>query len=209
MSTPERRPGHDRGHSLGSESTTAPSVAQWATANLGLLATLSGLLTAILYGFLRVAYSLFYREFGVTPEEVGLGQAEILAESLLGTLINFLFSLSLIVYILILLSVTGILWRSNIQLGLQTWADIHRLPRDQRRRTLMYLGLLFPAIVLSLILINRAPAWLKTLMIVLGFAVASLPVGMALIRRARGWVHGRKPKPASNGVRPGKETQPQ
>ena len=43
----------------------------------------------------------------------------------------------------------------------------------------------------------------------LGFAVAGLPVGMALIRWARGWVHGRKPKPASNGVRPGKETQPQ
>ena len=46
------------------------------------LLPLFGVLAAVSYAVLRVAYLQFYYSFMVSPEEVGLGQAELLTQSL-------------------------------------------------------------------------------------------------------------------------------
>jgi hypothetical protein len=56
-----------------------------------------GVLTAITYAALRAAYSQFYDHFGILPEEVGFGKAELLSQALAGPLIVFI-----VVFILIL-----------------------------------------------------------------------------------------------------------
>ncbi|HKO84258.1 MAG TPA: hypothetical protein VJ140_06790 [Actinomycetota bacterium] len=54
------------------------------------LLPLFGVLAAVSYAVLRVAYLQFYYSFMVSPEEVGLGQAELLTQSLVAPLFLFI-----------------------------------------------------------------------------------------------------------------------
>lgn len=62
--------------------TKAPSsfwrVTSWVGTHLLAVATIAGF---TVYGFVRVSYATFYGRFDVEPEEVGLGQTEILTQS--------------------------------------------------------------------------------------------------------------------------------
>jgi hypothetical protein len=52
------------------------AVFAWAPSNLIAALTIGGL---FYYGFLRLGYASFYREFGLRPEDVGLGYAALLS----------------------------------------------------------------------------------------------------------------------------------
>jgi hypothetical protein len=81
-------------------------VVRWAGANVLLAMTILGLGT---YAIVRLAYSLFYGPLDVTPEEVGLGYEETLAQSALALLA--LITLFIIViagmWLLLILSLVG------------------------------------------------------------------------------------------------------
>jgi hypothetical protein len=64
-------------------------VTGWVGTHLLAVVTASGLAT---YGLLRVSYATFYGRFDVEPEEVGLGQTQILAQT----------GLAMFVYVLII-----------------------------------------------------------------------------------------------------------
>jgi len=68
----------------------------------------------LLYADLRLAYYLFYRDFHVTPEQIGLGYVPILAESAVVTVL-----LLVLIYLAILiLCVVGL-----------SFASVSRRPR--------------------------------------------------------------------------------
>src|SRR6266508_4342398 len=57
-----------------------PPLARWLEKTTAILA----LLGLFLYGILRVNYSIFYGNLGLTPEVMGLGYADLLTQSLAG-----------------------------------------------------------------------------------------------------------------------------
>jgi hypothetical protein len=59
------------------------SFPSWATDARTVLA----LLGFVLYAVLRIAYSLFYNNFGLTPDDLGLGYIDLLIQSAVGTVI--------------------------------------------------------------------------------------------------------------------------
>jgi len=62
----------------------------WRTAPAGWLkaaASASTALGLVTYAVLRIDYALFYGRFGLKPEDVGLGQTDLIAQSLSGVLI--------------------------------------------------------------------------------------------------------------------------
>lgn len=68
----------------------------WCVTHWQVAITIAGLIT---YGYLRLTYDLFYGTFGLRPEDVGLGYADVLAQTVLG----------LIVF-LTLWAVLGLIW---------------------------------------------------------------------------------------------------
>ena len=54
------------------------TISGWLAANAVVALTVTG---AVLYGILRLGHQTFYRQFGLTPEEVGLGYGEALARA--------------------------------------------------------------------------------------------------------------------------------
>ena len=71
-------------------------------------------LGATVYGLLRIDYALFYGRFGVAPEEVGLGYFEVLAQSVVGTLMQILLQ-SLLVLVFIVSA--SLLWMGVKRIG--------------------------------------------------------------------------------------------
>jgi len=63
---------------------------RWSVANPVTALTLAGVLS---YGSLRFGATVFFSRLGFTPEEVGLGYAEMLARAALGLLIAALIGL--------------------------------------------------------------------------------------------------------------------
>jgi hypothetical protein len=90
--------------------TRAPSsfwrVTSWVGTHLLAVATIAGF---IVYGFLRVSYATFYGRFDVEPEEVGLGQTEILTQS----------GLFLFVYVLFIGVVLGLAFLAYRAIGIR------------------------------------------------------------------------------------------
>ena len=58
----------------------------WATDARTVLAVLG----IVLYAVLRIAYSVFYNSFGLTPDDLGLGYLDLLIQSAVGTIILLL-----------------------------------------------------------------------------------------------------------------------
>ncbi len=56
---------------------------------------ITGGLGLVLYGVLRLAYSMFYANLGLRPEDVGFGYAEILSQSLAGLVVMLLLFLGM------------------------------------------------------------------------------------------------------------------
>jgi hypothetical protein len=91
------------------EHTASGGFGRSITANPVFLLTALGL---ILYGFLRLANSLFYTRLAVKPEEVGLGYAETLSQSAVGVflVLGFGFAIfGLVVFFLVFVVPAG--WR--------------------------------------------------------------------------------------------------
>lgn len=59
----------------------------WGTWVLGHSIALVTILGVVLYGAIRLSYAIYYGKLGLTPEEVGLGYAEILARSAMGIVV--------------------------------------------------------------------------------------------------------------------------
>jgi hypothetical protein len=59
-------------------------VARWCVEHWQVAITITGLIT---YGYLRLSYDLFYGTFGLRPEDVGLGYADVLAQTVLGLIV--------------------------------------------------------------------------------------------------------------------------
>jgi hypothetical protein len=96
-------------------------LARWVAEHLNAtIVTLAGL---GMYAVLRASYETFYGRFGVEPEEVGIGQTEILAQTGIALVIFGLFvaGLFLLGY-LTLMAVVATVWR------LEAW----RLPPTRR-----------------------------------------------------------------------------
>jgi hypothetical protein len=62
------------------------SYGRWATDVRTVLAVLG----IVLYAVLRIAYSVFYSNFGLTPDDLGLGYLDLLVQSAVGTVILFM-----------------------------------------------------------------------------------------------------------------------
>jgi hypothetical protein len=58
--------------------------AQWTLDHWVVVTTLA---SALIYGSLRIAYSGFYAQLGLRPEDVGLGYAEVLAQTVTGLVV--------------------------------------------------------------------------------------------------------------------------
>ena len=71
---------------------------------VGAVATTTTAVGFLTYIFLRFDYALFYGEFGLKPEDIGLGQAELIAQSLIGVL------LMLVVLLTELAFITACVW---------------------------------------------------------------------------------------------------
>jgi hypothetical protein len=84
---------------MDSASETKPTAAArllgWVIASPLTALTVAGL---VLYGSLRLDYSLFYSRFGLRPEDVGLGYAEILSQSVVGLVIYVLLYFAMLLY---------------------------------------------------------------------------------------------------------------
>ena len=127
--------------------TPITALGNWALGNPLSAVTALGL---FLYGFLRYVYARFYSPLGVKPEEVGLGYAEILSQSVTGLL---LFSALMFLLLLIggVLSVTGaLLWVGLIR---QFASDF----RQNRRLALQTLTA--TAVILVLVVVVVALGW--------------------------------------------------
>jgi hypothetical protein len=92
----ESREGNSGEAALSTEDRRRFRIWPWALANPIAALTLTGL---VVYGFLRLSASLFYGRLGVTPEEVGLGYVQTLAQSFLGLIVVALYY-TLTVYLL-------------------------------------------------------------------------------------------------------------
>ena len=95
----------------------------WALQNPLSVVTLLGL---VLYGFLRLVYDLFYGPLGVKPEEVGLGYAETLSQSLVGILLYFIGMFVVVVPLALALLLVFLMWAVLVA---TIFSDIRRDPR--------------------------------------------------------------------------------
>ena len=59
------------------------SLPRWATDPRTVLTVLG----IVLYAVLRIAYSVFYSNFGLTPDDLGLGYLDLLIQSAVGTVL--------------------------------------------------------------------------------------------------------------------------
>ena len=107
MTTPSQRP-----------ETGVPSFLEnfprWATDARTVLAVLG----IVLYAVLRIAYSVFYSNFGLTPDDLGLGYLDLLIQSAVGTVM--LLMAMFIVEALVVVAYVGI------------WGDFRNSIRDLR-----------------------------------------------------------------------------
>jgi hypothetical protein len=110
------------------EQTNRATLIELIRTQPGAVITLMGLIT---YGVLRAVYGLFYARLGVTPEEVGLGYADTLEQSVVGLVIVALISAA---------GGLAALWVS-FALGHQLFALGHRF--GARQRSWPYLGATF------------------------------------------------------------------
>jgi hypothetical protein len=97
-------------------STFAP--AEWLKAAVSATTAL-GIVT---YAVLRVDYALFYDRFGLKPEDVGLGQAELISQSLSGVVLMLVLFFVLLVFLFVMMRILGALVRELIR----TVRDVQR-----------------------------------------------------------------------------------
>lgn len=117
---------------------------RWESAPAGWLkaaASTSTALGLLTYALLRVDYALFYRRFGLKPEDVGLGQAELISQSLSGVvLLLALLFFELLLFALMVLFI-GVLGR-----------ELGREFRDIRQRYGLLTALLIASTLVAAIL---------------------------------------------------------
>lgn len=106
------------------------AVANWVSAHPGQAFAAVGVLLAVI---LRVSYAQFYNRLKTTPEEVGLGSAELLAASLPGALI-------VITIITVLVALIAIPQMAVIEASRDRWLDRGRGQQD--KTALILFGLL-------------------------------------------------------------------
>ena len=96
---------------------TRSRVTDWLAANTLAAVTIAG---ALMYGITRISYVGFYGEFGLDPEDVGIGYAATLARALPGLLFWFvLLGLGLLAYYALMV------WRYGVD-------DPERVSRPRR-----------------------------------------------------------------------------
>jgi hypothetical protein len=127
-------------------------------------------LGAIVYGLLRIDYALFYGRFGVAPEEVGLGYFEVLAQSVVGTLmqilLQFLFVLFVVVY-------ASLLWKGLKRIG-QRGRGVFGRFKEGAWRSVRYVlhRLLIVAVLVSVVVLLRMVKGTTTIVVVVGAGIA-------------------------------------
>lgn len=153
--------------------------------------TLLALFALVAYAVLRVVYGRFYGEFGLSPEELGLGYAELLAQAALAVAV-------LLVFQAVIVTFGVIIWIGLLVELLadarRWWATRRGRPAPAREESAIsdWVGATFVVafvvvVLLSLVLGRRAIAGYGLLAIVL----ASLAVGYVRLL-ARGVRHTRR-----------------
>jgi hypothetical protein len=113
-----------RGHALAEDDS--PSALDWITRYA---VPLVGIVGAALYGVLRLAYLFFYLRLRASPDEVGYGYSQVLADELIGAIeLVIIVALILIpIAIIAILSIRLVLrvsprWRSRLAAQPADWA---------------------------------------------------------------------------------------
>jgi hypothetical protein len=119
----------------------------WALGNPLSAVTALGLLV---YGFLRYVYARFYSPLGVKPEEVGLGYAEILSQSVVGLLL-----FSAVMFLLLFIGAIAVISGSLVLFrGVAEVAP--EIRRDWRFGLLYLVGMAAPIV---LVVLGEAVGW--------------------------------------------------
>jgi hypothetical protein len=121
--------------------------------------TALGILT---YAVLRVDYALFYDRFGLKPEDVGLGQAELISQSVAGVVVILVLLFVELVLLAVTVTILGLLGRESV-----------RAFRDTRRRYGTLAAVLAPSVLVAVIvglLVGATPAGPWLLLVVSPFA---------------------------------------
>lgn len=160
------------------------------------LSALTGL-GLIFYVLLRIVHSRFYGALGITPEEVGLGYAQTIAQSVIGIGGLFLIGMVYAVTVGPILEVVG-------RLMMMSFLEIVRIIRLRRWRVLLggvLLGSLVGAIWLTVLYISDgesgAPLETRDLILLMVFTIL-LGAGSLGARR----VLGESPQPTWHALSP-------
>jgi hypothetical protein len=94
--------------------------AHWATDARTFLAVF-GLL---LYAVLRIAYSIFYNRFGLTPDDLGLGYVDLLVQSAVGTSVLLVVVLTCTWLLVALYVGLGAVYARGFRQALQTYREL-------------------------------------------------------------------------------------
>jgi len=151
---------------------------------------------------LRVAYSRFYAPFGLSPDDLGLGYVELLAQAAIGAIILLLFfglltSIVVAMYTEVLTEPIELL-ESSLRTSFAT------APGQSRRAGWGYLALLFGGMLALVSVLTGAPV--VTLVLVCGVAVSVLVLtvrGIVRIRRGVAGGNAASPTPPRNPWRIG------
>jgi hypothetical protein len=156
-STPSPRRRRRRPHRVAPPATSATrrrasatpitALGNWVLGNPLSAVTVLGL---CLYGFLRYVYARFYSPLGVKPEEVGLGYAEILSQSVMGLLL-----FSALMFLLLLVGTVLVI------IGALIWGGLFReiqsdIRRDRRKALWTLVGM---AVIVAVVAVVEAVGW--------------------------------------------------
>jgi len=189
-----------RAREAGVEDTRADDIPKVSEDRRGLLGWLGGNVTAalticglVIYGVQRISYDLYYRSLETTPEEVGLGYAQILGQTVVGFLVLLVLAFALAFFYWLTLG----LYVHFARTAAAETAKSARLIRAQTtggRRNLVGLGvgvllavLIVATIVVTVVVaVERfAPDWLEA-------TLTAVSAGAGVIFAvAKGWARVR------------------
>jgi hypothetical protein len=127
----------------------------------------------ILYAVLRIAYTVFYEPFGLSPDDLGFGYLDLLVQSALGIVLLLVWLLILVGFLLLLVMTVGLLFRTP------EWLD-RRL-----RGTWPFISYLVFFLVLTALLILSAYKVVPSVVpyaLIYCVGALTLPVGVRIVR---------------------------
>ncbi|MGZ4234262.1 MAG: hypothetical protein ACXVUE_08205 [Solirubrobacteraceae bacterium] len=135
--------------------------------------TALALLGLLFYAVLRVAYSVFYNRFGLSPDDLGLSYVDLLVQSAVGTS----------VLLLLVVAGTSILFAEFVGIG-AAWGDIRRARKGEPE----YTWAAFLTTVVVVTGLGSAAADVIGLHAVSGAMLTVCAIVVAIWATIRGWI---------------------